>query len=73
MGVQFLEEAINFSLFHRIQSGPGVHPALNPMANGGPYPGHKADRSPASCAEVCNVSSYTSTLSHIFTTQCLIN
>jgi hypothetical protein len=35
-------EAGNFSLHHRVQNGPGAHPASYPMGTGGSFSGGKA-------------------------------
>jgi hypothetical protein len=58
--------AENFSLHHRVQNGPGGHPASYPMGTGVislrvKRPGREADRSPSSSVEVKNECSYTST------------
>jgi hypothetical protein len=43
-----------------VQTGPGAHPTSCPMGTGGPFPrgkarpGHDADHSPPSSAEVMN-------------------
>jgi hypothetical protein len=55
--VRFPAEVGNFSLHHRVQNGPGAHPASYPMSTRGSFPGVKrpgreADRSPPSSAEV---------------------
>jgi hypothetical protein len=34
MGVQFLAEAGNFSVHHRVQNGPGAYPAFYPVDTG---------------------------------------
>jgi hypothetical protein len=59
MGVQFPEEAGNFSLRHRIQTGSGDHTASYPMGTGDPSPGIKllgreADHSLKSSIKVKN-------------------
>jgi hypothetical protein len=56
-GVRFPAGARNFSLDHRVQNGPGAHPACYPMATRGSFLGVKrlrceADHSPPSSAEV---------------------
>jgi hypothetical protein len=40
--VRFPTGAGNFSLHHRVQNGPGVHPASYPMGTRGSFPGGKA-------------------------------
>jgi hypothetical protein len=40
--VRFPTEAVNFSLHHRVQNGPGSHPASYPMGSRGSFPGGKA-------------------------------
>jgi hypothetical protein len=55
--VRFLIGAGNFSLYHRVQTGAGAHPASYPMGTMGSFPGVKqpgreADLSPPSGAEV---------------------
>jgi hypothetical protein len=47
----------NFSLYHRVQNGSGVHPAFYPMGSRGSFlgvkrPRREADHSPPSNAEV---------------------
>jgi hypothetical protein len=47
----------NFSLHHRVQNGPGAHPASYPMVTGVlslgvKRPGREADHSPPTSAEV---------------------
>jgi hypothetical protein len=39
--VQFAEGAIYCFLLHRVQTGPGAHPASYPMGTGGSFPGGK--------------------------------
>jgi hypothetical protein len=58
-GVRFLAETGNFSLFNRVQTGSGAHPASYPMGTGGSFlwvkrPGREADHSPPCSAEVKN-------------------
>jgi hypothetical protein len=59
----------NFSLHHRVQTGSGDHPSSYPMGTGGLFrwglkrPGHEADHSPPSSAEVKNAWRYISTSS----------
>jgi hypothetical protein len=65
--VRFPAEAGNFSLYHRVQNGPGANPES--LSNGyqGLFSlglkrqGREADHSPLSIAEVTNVWNYTST------------
>jgi hypothetical protein len=64
--VQFLVEAGNFSLYHHIQNSSGAQPASYPMGIRGSFPvgkwpGHEADYSPPSSAEIRNAWIYTST------------
>jgi hypothetical protein len=64
-GVRILVGARNFSPHHRVQTGPGAHPASYPMGTTGSFPGVKlpvreSDHSPPSSAEVKNAWSYTS-------------
>jgi hypothetical protein len=40
--VRFLAGAGNFSLYHRVQNGPGAHPASYPMGTRVSFPGDKA-------------------------------
>jgi hypothetical protein len=40
--VRFPVGAGNFSLHHRVQNGPGTHPASYPMGTRGSFPGGKA-------------------------------
>jgi hypothetical protein len=40
--VRFPAEAGNSSLHHRVQDGPGAHPASYPMGTRGSFPGGKA-------------------------------
>jgi hypothetical protein len=40
--VRFPARAGNFSLHHRVQNGPGAHPASYPMSTRGSFPGGKA-------------------------------
>jgi hypothetical protein len=40
--VRFTAGAGNFSLHHRVQNGPGAHPASNPKGTSGSFPGGKA-------------------------------
>jgi hypothetical protein len=49
----------NFSLYHRVKTGSGAHPASYLM--GIMRQGHEADHSPPSSAEVKNAWSYNST------------
>jgi hypothetical protein len=70
--VRFLAGAGNFSLHHCVQNGSGAHPASYPMSTRGSFPwikrpGHEADHSPQSSAEVKNAWSYTSTPQYVFT------
>jgi hypothetical protein len=44
IGIRFPTEAGNFSLRYRVQIGPGVHPASNPMSTGCSFPGGKGAR-----------------------------
>jgi hypothetical protein len=37
--VRFPAGAVNFSLYHRVQNGPGAHPASCVMDTGGSFPG----------------------------------
>jgi hypothetical protein len=51
--------AENFSLHQHVETGPGGHPASYPMGTRGSFhgvkqPGHEADHSPPSSAEVKN-------------------
>jgi predicted GIY-YIG superfamily endonuclease len=41
-GVRFPAGAGNFSLHHRVQNGPGAHPASYPIGTKGSFPGSKA-------------------------------
>jgi len=41
---EFLEEAGNFSLNHRVQNGSGVHPTSCPVGTGVSYLGDKVVR-----------------------------
>jgi len=41
-GVRVPRGAENFSLHHRVQTGPGAHPSSNPMGTRGFFPGFKA-------------------------------
>jgi hypothetical protein len=55
--VRFPARAENFSLHYRVQNGSGVHPASYQMGTGGfslgvKRPGHEADHSPPSSAEL---------------------
>jgi hypothetical protein len=34
----------DFSLYHRVQTGSGAHPASNPIGTGGPYSEGKITR-----------------------------
>jgi hypothetical protein len=48
---------VNFSLHHRVQNGPGAHPASYAMGTRGSFlglrqQGREADHSPPSSAEV---------------------
>jgi hypothetical protein len=58
--VQSPAEARDFSSILCVQAGSGVHPASCTMGTGGPFPrvkawpGHVADHSPSSSAEVKN-------------------
>jgi hypothetical protein len=61
----------NFSLHHRFQTGSGAHAASYPMGARGSYPGskrpgHEADHSPPSSAEVEHAWSYTPFLQYVF-------
>jgi hypothetical protein len=64
--------------FHRlVQTGSGAHSASYPMGTGAVFlgvkrPGHEADHSPPSSAEVKNVWSLTSTLQYNFMVSCSI-
>jgi hypothetical protein len=40
--VRFPAEPGNFSLHHRVQNGPGAHPAFYPVGTRGSFPGGKA-------------------------------
>jgi hypothetical protein len=42
IGVQFPEEAKDFSCILCVQTGSGAHPASCTMGNGGPFPGGKS-------------------------------
>jgi hypothetical protein len=59
-GVRSTTEAEDFSSSICIQNGSGAHPASCTMSTGGPFPegkawpGHDADHSPPSSAEVKN-------------------
>jgi hypothetical protein len=55
--VRFHAGAGNFSLRYHVQTGSGTHPAFYPMGTGGCFPGvkrpgHEADHSPLSSAEI---------------------
>jgi hypothetical protein len=55
--VRFPAGARNFSLHHRVQNGSGANPVSYPMGIRGTFfgvkrPGHEADHSPPSSAEV---------------------
>jgi hypothetical protein len=55
--VRFPAGAGNFSLHHRVQNGSGAHPASYPRGTRGSFPGvkrpgHEADHSSPSSAEV---------------------
>jgi hypothetical protein len=57
--VNFGREERIFSLFHSVQTGFGVHPALYPMGTGACFPGAilsklETDHSPPSSVEVKN-------------------
>jgi hypothetical protein len=41
-GVRVPAGAGNFSLYHRVQTGSGAHPASYPMGTRGSFPGGKA-------------------------------
>jgi hypothetical protein len=65
--------------FGRIQVSMGVviHPASYPMGTSDSFPGvklpgHEADHSPPSSAEVKNAWSYTSTHQYVFMAWCLV-
>jgi hypothetical protein len=65
-GVRVSAEAGNFPFHHCVQNGSGAQPASYPMGNraislGLKRPGHEADHSPPSSADVKNAWSYTST------------
>jgi hypothetical protein len=51
----------NFSLYYRVQTDSGAHPASYPMGTRSSFPEGEADHSPPSNAEVKNEWSYTST------------
>jgi hypothetical protein len=64
--VRFPAGGGNFSLHHRVQNGSVVHSASYPvvpeaLSLGVKRPGHEADHSPPSGAEVKNSRSYIST------------
>jgi hypothetical protein len=65
-------EARDFSLFHSVQTGRGAHPASYTMGAGAVSPGHEADQSSPSSAEVKNGGN-TYTLPYVFIAWCLIN
>jgi hypothetical protein len=57
IGVRFPAGTGNFSLRHRVQIGPGAHPASYPRGYWGSFlgvkrPGRETDHSPPSSAEV---------------------
>jgi hypothetical protein len=60
-----------FSLFHVVQTGSGVHPTSYSMCTGGSFPGierpgREADHSFPATAEVKKMRTYTSTPSYAF-------
>jgi len=66
------------SLRYRVQTGSVAHPASCPMGTGGSYlgvkrPGHEADHSPPSSAEVINAWSYLSTPQYVIMVWCVVN
>jgi hypothetical protein len=60
IGVRSPAGAKDFSSSLCVQTGSGAHPASSPMGTGSPFPGdkarpgHDADHSPPSSAEVVN-------------------
>jgi hypothetical protein len=76
-GVRFPTGAGNFSLFHRVQTGSGAHPAPYPMGIADPSlevkrPWREADNSSPSVAEVKNVWRCTFTPQYVFIAWCLV-
>jgi len=66
-----------FSLRHRVQIDSGALPVSYPVGTGAlspavKRPGHEADHSPTSSAEVKLAWSYTSTRPYVFTAWCLV-
>jgi hypothetical protein len=53
-----------FSHLNVVQTGPGTHPVSYPIGRGS-FPGIKLT-TPPTCAEVKNMSIYTSTPPHVF-------
>jgi hypothetical protein len=51
-GVRVMDEAGNFSLYHRVQTGSGAHPASYPVGTKGSLSGGDAYHSPPSISEV---------------------
>jgi hypothetical protein len=75
--VRFPMGAGNSSLHHRVQNGSGTHPASIQWVPGALYLGVKrlgreADHLLASCTEVKNALSYTSTPQYVFMAWCLV-
>jgi hypothetical protein len=69
------EEAENFSVFHRVQTGSGVHTAFCPMVTAGFFPRVKrreTENSSPSSAEVKNAWLYTSNPQYVFMAWCLV-
>jgi hypothetical protein len=67
-----------FSLFHVVQTDPGVHPISYTMSTGGfssgmKRPGRKADHSYPTSAEVKKIWIYTSTPRKLLMAYCLIS
>jgi hypothetical protein len=60
-----------FSLFHVVQTGSGIHPSYYPTDTGGSFPegkaqGRETDRSPPTSSEVKEIWIYTSTTPYAF-------
>jgi hypothetical protein len=75
--VRFLAGAGNFSLQPHIHTGSGAHPTSYPMGTGAlslgvKWPGHEADHSPPTSAEVKNALSSTSTPQYAFMVWCSV-
>jgi hypothetical protein len=77
IGVQIPVGARNFSLHHRVQTGPGPTQPPSQWVPGTPsvgasQPGREADHSPPSSADVKNAEICTSTPQYVFLEWCLV-